>query len=98
MTETTPPTVGRTVHYILSAQDVAYIDRTCPAQVQGESGYYEAVRNPVAEGQVYPAQVVATWGGPSANLVVQLDGTAQYWATSRGEGDQPGQWFWPPRV
>ena len=47
--------------------------------------------NEASEGQVFPAFVVADWGG-CANLQVLLDGNDSYWATSRGQGDEPGQW------
>jgi hypothetical protein len=86
------PTLGRIVHYRLNAGDVAAIDRNVP--------HAGANRNHVREGEVYPALVVRVFD-PSvttANLVVQLDGLAQYWATSRTEGDEPGHWSWPPRV
>lgn len=90
MTQT--PTIGRIVHYRLNAGDVATIISQNP-----NGG---ANRNAVREGQVYPATITAVFDPSSTtcNLVVQLDGTAQYWATSRTEGDQPGQWAWPPRV
>jgi len=51
----------------------------------------------VAEGEQYPAVVVRTFGGTTVNLHVLLDGNDTYWATSRMEGDDPGQWSWPPR-
>lgn len=86
----TQPTIGRVVHYRLSAADVAAID------ARSKSG---ADRNFVAEGQVHSATVTAVFGtGSSCNLVVQLDGLVQHWATSRPEGDEPGQWSWPARV
>jgi hypothetical protein len=86
MTQT--PSVGRIVHYTLSKGDVTTIDYQIPRRD----------RNPVAEGQVYPAQIVAVWSPSCCNLVVQLDGVAQYWVTSRSEGDQAGTWSWPSRV
>lgn len=91
---TQAPTPGRVVHYRLSVHDVEQIDRTIPQH--GDAGGY--LRNSVAVGYVYPAQVVRGFGGTTVNIVVQLDGPFQYWATSRTEGDAPGQWFWPPRV
>lgn len=92
----TAPTIGRIVHYTLSAGDVNVIDQRSPRIVDGQ-----VVRNDVRPGQVYPAQVVAVFGsGSTANLVVQLDGVSQYWATSRVEGaaGEPGRWIWPPRA
>lgn len=86
------PSLGRNVLYKLSESDVQWIDANVSS----------AGRNPVRAGQVYPAQVVAVFD-PSvstANLKVLLDGGAgaEYWATSRIEGDEPCQWSWPPRA
>lgn len=85
--------IGRIVHYKLSAADVDLIDRNLPIS-RGLP-----VRNPVSEGQVLPAVVVAIFGtGTTANLKVLLDGQDDYWATSRSLGENPGSWAWPPRV
>lgn len=46
-------------------------------------------------GDEYPAVVVRNWGAGTVNLQVQLDGPDQYWATSRLEGDEDGNWHWP---
>lgn len=84
------PTVGRIVHYTLTETD---------CQVIGEQP--STIRNGVAAGQVYPAVVTAVFGnGEYANLKVFLDGGpgAEYWATSRAEGEEPGRWMWPPRA
>lgn len=81
------PTVGRIVHYTLNDGDVRAID------VAGRRH-----RNSVTAGDVYPAVVVRTFGGSTCNLQVLLDGEGSYWATSRAEGDQPGNWAWPPRT
>lgn len=84
------PTIGRIVHYRLSEGDAAAIGKQ-----RTETG---ATGNPVSAGDVYPAQIVRDFGGPSYNLQVALDGTDVYWATSRQEGTEDGRWFWPPRV
>ena len=88
------PTVGRIVHYQLSGSDVTVIDQRCP--LVNTSG--QTLRNSVREGSVLPAMVTAVFGPGCANLKVSLDGLGEYWATSRAEGDAPGQWSWPPRV
>jgi hypothetical protein len=91
------PTMGQTVHYTLSAGDVEVIDRTIP-MVDAD---HRQVRNAVHEGDVFPAKVIRVWSTESgcSNLQVFLDGgVCPYWATSRAEGDEPGRWFWPPRV
>ena len=85
--------IGRIVHYKLSAGDVVQIDNRHPI-ARGQQ-----VRNPVSEGQVLPAIVTAIFGtGTTANLKVLLDGEDCYWATSRSLGENPGSWSWPPRV
>lgn len=80
------PTIGRIVHYRMSDYDVSCAN----------AGPFS--KNPVRAGDVLPAVVVATHGTSCVNLKVLLDGHGDYWATSRVEGDGPGQWFWPPRV
>lgn len=90
---TNPPSIGSVVHYQLSANDCATVDLQSP-QRDGDGRY---LRNPVSEGQVLPAQVVAVFGPVCVNLVVQLDGRGQHWVTSRCLGDQPGTWSWPAR-
>lgn len=87
-------TIGRIVHYTLTSTDAELIKNT-----EAYKGGHNC--NPVSEGQAYPAMVVAVFGnGEHANLKVFLDGGggAEYWATSRPEGDAPGTWAWPPRV
>lgn len=87
------PTLGRIVHYKLTESDVALINQRDP--------HSPSSRNPVSADQLYPAMVVAVFGsGEHVNLKVFLDGGpgAEYWATSRPEGDTPGTWCWPPRV
>lgn len=88
-----PPTIGRIVHYRLTQGDVDLINERHPQVVDGRQ-----VRNAVHEGTVLGARVVAAFGGTAVNLKVDLDGYGEYWATSRPEGENPGNWFWPPRV
>lgn len=89
------PTIGRIVHYKLSEGDVVVIDQQQP--MYGTDGT-RAQRNPVSEGHVYPALVVRVFEPGYCNLQVFLDGDCSYWATSRVEGTESGQWSWPPRV
>lgn len=84
------PTRGQRVLYRLTAQDVTVIDQHRPAV--GPDG--RTMRNAVKAGDVRPADVVETFGGTAANLIVLLDGYGTYWATSRAPGNEPGQW-WP---
>jgi hypothetical protein len=88
------PTVGRTVLYVLSPVDVAWINdlrARSEGRLQG---------NRVELGQVYPMIIVRVWGdGPSAavNGQVLLDGTDTSWVTSRhaDEAKTPGTYHWP---
>lgn len=81
--------LGRIVFYTLTDQDVAAIEQSVP-RINSTAG---ANLNPVSAGLEYPALVVRDSGG-SVNLKVQLDGGADavYWATSRVEGTEQGQW------
>lgn len=82
------PTKGRTVLYKLSAHDALTIgQKRASAGIAG---------NTAAEGDIFPATVVQDWGGGgSVNLKVHLDGHDDFWATSRTEGEHPGQWACP---
>lgn len=112
--ETMSPTIGRIVHYQLTAQDAAAINvRRAdfkafeaghahphePGQ-PAATGHIAHIGNPTHEGDVYPATVVRVFdpASPATNLQVHLDGNDAYWATSRCEGEGPGFWSWPPRV
>lgn len=76
------PSIGRIVHYIL------------------ESGHHQ--------GEHRPAIIVKVWAeSPEPQTACQLqvftdstnDGLPPvYWATSRQQGDKPGQWHWPEYV
>lgn len=83
------PTIGRMVHYKMSAHDVASI--SAKRLKDGTSG------NTPATGELYPATIVRVWNGDHAgvNLQVHLDGPDAHWATSRNEGESEGQWIWP---
>lgn len=103
------PTIGRTVHYRLTAEDAAQIDRR--RTTQGDIaerikagawplGAQAHLGNPVAEGDLFPAVIVRVWSDTCVNLRVMLDGTDELWATSRNpvsmdDSDIPGRWFFP---
>jgi hypothetical protein len=107
-------TAGRIVHYTLTAQDAEQVNRrradfeafnranrdtaSGPGEFPGRSGHIGHYGNAAAEGDVYAAIVVRTFGADVANLKVLLDGNDDYWATSRPEGDGPGTWAWPARA
>lgn len=96
------PTVGRIVHYRLSEQDANDINRRRKDFQNGSAGsdrtgFIGHVGNPAAEGQVCAATVVRVFNESSdaINLQAVLDGNDTYWATSRTQGNDPGQWAWP---
>ncbi|MGW4123645.1 hypothetical protein [Nocardia sp. NPDC004711] len=97
------PTIGRIVHYTLNESDAEAINKRRGDFVRhrrtegyADTGYVAHYGNPTRAGEVYPALIVRA-RGDLVNLKVQLDGTDEYWATSRSEGDGPGRWNWPPR-
>ena len=63
----------------------------------GASGHQAHVGNEAKRGDTYPALIVRefTPGSSVVNLQVFLDGNDTYWATSRGEAEEPnspGRW------
>lgn len=105
-------TIGRIVHYTLSEEDREEITRrrTTGASIaerikegQWPIGAQAHIGNSVGSSEVYPAMVVREWDGDMVNLRVFLDGSDEYWATSRhmedpdGPRNQPGTWHWPTR-
>lgn len=98
------PTIGRIVIYKLSADDAAKINKRrndgsswMAFHRQNANGAMVHVGNYVAEGYEYPAMIVKTFGDtPTSyiNLKVELDGSDNYWATSRVVGDKPGDYHW----
>lgn len=95
------PSIGRTVHYMLTEFDADAI--TSRRSAVGELHH---VGNFVTAGQIYPMVITRLWGdGPMAavNGQVSLDGTDLYWATSKQQvaadaEDKIGRWFVPARV
>lgn len=96
------PTIGRIVHYTLTAGDVGQINQrreAARAALTTAQHPSPLMGNYVEAGQVYSAQIVRIFGTDKAvNLKVSLDGYDEHWATSRTEGDGEGHWAWPPRV
>jgi hypothetical protein len=99
------PSIGRTVHYTLSEQDAAQINRLRKdfhdnGALHPGTGFVGHVGNHAQEGDVYPAVIVRIFDPRSttANLKVLLDGNDEFWATSRQLGDGPSYWAWPERV
>jgi hypothetical protein len=103
------PSLGRNVHYVLSATDVAQINRrrtngssiaarmkeVPPAWPAGAQAH---IGNDVHEGDVYPMMVTRVWGPYADSLVngqVFLDSNDVFWATSVKVGNSPGTFHWP---
>ena len=95
------PSIGRIVHYSLSDQDAAEINRRrvakphepgWPAGAQAHSG------NQVHGGQLVPLIVTAVWTDVCINGQAILDGNDSLWVTSRVLGTDVGTWRWPERV
>ncbi|MFI1371356.1 hypothetical protein ACH4UY_05000 [Streptomyces longwoodensis] len=99
------PSIGRIVHYKVTAHDAEQINRRRKDFHESRSadehtGFVGHVGNGVAEGDVFPAMIVRVWAESTVtvNAQVFLDGNDTYWATSRAEGTEPGTWAWPERV
>jgi hypothetical protein len=95
------PTIGRLVHYKLSESDAAQINRRRVAQPHSPewpAGAQAHVGNNVAAGETVPLIVIRNWSADLINGQALLDGNDQFWVTSAHQGDEPGQWNWPPRV
>lgn len=104
------PSVGRTVLYTLAEHDAEAINRRRHdaarnlGKIREDAlGYVAHVGNRVEAGDRFPMVIVRVWGAEpteqtSVNGTVLLDGTDTYWATSRSQGDAPGQWHEPARV
>jgi hypothetical protein len=105
-------TPGRIVLYVLSQDDADQINRrrTNGASIaerikqdKWPCGAQAHIGNTVSAGDIYPAVAVRVSGAtdePSVNLQVLLDGSDNYWATSRHEvaSKLQGTWHWPERV
>lgn len=87
------PTVGRVVHYKLTAEQAEHINqRRATSAAHG---------NPESEGDVAPmivCRVFKTEDGHLINGQALLDGNDSLWVTSAKEGAEPGTWAWPPKV
>lgn len=99
------PTIGRIVHYKLTNIDAEQINRrrvAQPASPEWPKGAVAHSGNSVSEGDVFPMIITRIFDpetkGSAVNGQVLLDGNDTFWATSRKEGDEAGNWFWPPRV
>ncbi len=88
------PSVGRIVHYRLSAKQAL---ETNERRLDKPSHYHG---NFASEGDVYPMLIVRLWTeAPDEESVVQgqvfLDGNDTLWTTSVKQGTEVGQWSDP---
>lgn len=99
------PTIGRIVHYTLSAHDAAAINKRRKdardhqtEHVANSTGVQVHVGNDVREGDVYPMIITRVWGDTPESCVngqVFLDGNDLYWASSVSVGTGPYKFAWP---
>ncbi len=103
------PTIGRIVHFRLTAEQAAAINRRrddFKVFVLGSHppGLQAYVGDCASPGEVVPLIIVRVWpdefgaGKPGVNGQAILDGNDTLWVTSAAEGTEPGQWSWPPRT
>ena len=101
------PSIGRIVHYKLTAEDAAQVNRR---RTNGKSigeriasgkwpeGAQAHIGNGASENDTRPMVITQVWPDGKVNGQVLLDGNDALWVTSITEGDKPGAWAWPPRA
>lgn len=103
-----PAGPGRIVHYRLTPDDVAKIQRrrtdgaSIAARIEDGTwprGAQAHVGEPVEAGGYYPMIVVRCKDGTTkVNGRVFLDGSDELHVTGVEQGEYPGMWCWPPRT
>lgn len=98
------PTIGRVVHYRLTDEEAAKINRWRDQNKTNRGAIHAGsvghVGNECSEGQAFAADVVSITEFPlraAINLQVKLDGNDTFWKRDADEGEGPGTWSWPPR-
>ncbi len=101
------PSIGRIVHYRLSAEEAAQInERRAHARHNldrmrvDKPGFQAHLGNAVKAGDLVAMVVTAVWSDICVNGQCLLDGTDTFWTTSRMlavADDTPGHWSWPKR-
>jgi hypothetical protein len=102
MSDSDIPSLGRIVHYTLSAQDVEVINRRREISRRAAAASSEQIffGNVAKEGDVFPMMITKIWGNESTSAVngqVYLDGNDIYWVTSVKVGEGPQTFKWPTR-
>jgi hypothetical protein len=105
------PSIGRIVHYTLSEQDAAAINkRRKDAQNLNAAGVTLASQelgaqvhfgNQANADDIYPMVITRVFGDQPTSAVngqVLLDGNDTFWATSVSLGDGGQHFAWPARV
>jgi hypothetical protein len=96
------PSIGRIVHYTLSARDAEQVNRSREDArrnilqiAEAQAGYVAHVGNDVQAGDVYPLVITRTWGDTPESAVngqVMLDGNDLLWVSSVQQGDGERTW------
>lgn len=98
------PSIGRIVHYALSAADVEAVTRRRDdyrnVGPEWPAGAQAHVGNQPSAGVLVPMIITAVFpneypDGPGVNGQALLDGNDSLWVTSAREGSSHGQWSWP---
>lgn len=98
------PTVGRIVHYTLTAQDAEAVNRRRSDGAAGGSlvqdGTVVHTGNAASAGQVYPMLITRVWNDDpgTVNGQVFLDGNDSLWVTSVTPGEGERHYAWPARA
>ncbi len=87
-------TIGRIVHMRLSGYMADKINDDRANDTFGS----RPIGNRAKEGDTFPMIVVVVHSEEIVNGQVFLDGAETLWVTSAAEGDELGQWSWPPRA
>lgn len=101
------PTIGRIVHYTLSPTDAAQINRR---RTSSESiadrvnvdkwplGAQAHIGAEAQAGDVLPMIITSIFSQEIVTGQVFLNGNDTLFKLNAEQGDEPGQWNWPPRV
>lgn len=97
------PSIGRIVHYRLTADDASRIMQWRHDRAANWGAVHHGAQahwgNPVSEGDIV-AMIITS---PDSDDLIAggqciLDGNDSYWVQGAHQGDDAGQWNWPPRV
>ena len=103
------PTIGRIVHYRLTAENADEINRrrtsviSIAARIEENtwpSGAQAHIDNQAFPGDIVASIIVSVWGDECVNLQCLLDGSDTYWVTPANFSIDTtvGTWDWPPQA